>query len=108
MAAVYVRRGGGVYLLRALEGGLWKLGRSERPRARRRAVSADERPCELVHVVYVPRAQQPEVEWWVHHRYAHARVQGEWFALSPGEVAEVCSWAEAPTALMPGVRPWRG
>jgi hypothetical protein len=97
---LYVRRGGGVYLMRALEGGLYKVGRSVFPRARRRSVAAQDRPCELVHVVWAPRAVQPRLEWWMHHRYAHARVEGEWFALSAAEVAEVRSWAEAPWALL--------
>jgi|SRR6516162_4439182 hypothetical protein len=86
-----MKRGGGVYLLEALDSRLYKIGLSRTPRSRRRRINTI-RPCRLLHVIYTPdRASRFALETLLHHRYADKRHRGEWFLLSPTDVASICS-----------------
>lgn len=73
-----------VYLLEA-DDGTYKIGRSQDPAGRARAIS---RPCKraaLVHVIATDNG--PWLERTLHRRYAARHQGGEWFALSADEVA---------------------
>lgn len=91
---VPMRRGPHVYLLRATDGVLWKIGASRRPRGRLREVVNAQRAATLVHVI--PSVDMFALEAWLHRRYAAVRDQGEWFRLTPVQVSELCAWSTDP------------
>lgn len=83
-------RPGYVYLMRC--GKRYKIGRSRDPHQRRRSLqTASPEPVEIIAVYEAEDAAATERA--AHERYAHCRVGGEWFALSPDEAAElVAAW----------------
>jgi hypothetical protein len=84
--------GGGVYLFRALDGILWKIGASTRVVGRLRSVSTIQRPCELVHIIRTNDLFR--LENYLHHCFIRKRHDGdgtrEWFRLDPRDVTLLC------------------
>jgi len=78
----------GVYLLKALEGPLWKIGMSLRVKGRLRQVYKTQRPCELIHVVTTndPYALEHYLHRAFRRRLHHEPAHREWFTLWPVDV----------------------
>lgn len=89
-------REGFVYLFEADLGGhrLYKIGASDDPPGRLKSFTSGPAPVRLVH--QIPTESMRHLEGWLHRRYAKCRVRGEWFALSPDEIAEFCGWTVDP------------
>lgn len=78
---------GYIYLLRS-EQGHYKIGKSKDVPNRTKALgTALPFKTELIHTIKA--ADMVAVETQLHERYAHCRLNGEWFALTVEEVAEV-------------------
>lgn len=71
-----------VYMLRD-SNNLYKIGETMDVKARLRHIKHDS-PFELIHTIVSQTAWW--AEHWLHRRFAHARVHGEWFALTEEEV----------------------
>lgn len=78
-----MRGNSGVYLFRALEGNLYKIGASDSILARRKAVSLTQRRCVLVHVIATN--DKFHLEAYLHRVFVrklhHEERHREWFNL---------------------------
>ena len=78
---------GAVYLLRA-ENGYYKIGQSSQPHKRIASIKGSmPLGMSLVHLVETKRYTELEKE--LHKRFAEKRVNGEWFALEPKDIAYI-------------------
>jgi Meiotically up-regulated gene 113 len=76
---------GGVYLLKA--GPFYKIGKADVFDRRIKQVRLQlPYEVEVAHLIYTPSPY--EVEHWWHERFAHKRMNGEWFGLSDEDVDE--------------------
>lgn len=66
----------------------YKIGRTVNPKQRFRTISLFEQPT--VCGVF-PCGDSVTVERWLHERFNHFRVHGEWFDLSAAKVSELMS-----------------
>lgn len=77
-----------VYLAEAEGIGRWKIGRTVKVKRREAGLQRQSPvPIRIVHTIETKESGALEAR--LHQRYAHARVIGEWFALSNAEVAEI-------------------
>lgn len=74
-----------VYLFKC--GEFYKIGRSNRPYNRRKALDVFAHPIEVICIINAGNGQRVEQE--LHRKYAHGRVRGEWFRLTSEEVHEI-------------------
>jgi Meiotically up-regulated gene 113 len=84
----YGHKGEVVYLAEAEGIGRWKIGRTVKVK-RREAELQRQSPVPIRIVHTIETKESGNLESRLHQRYAHARVIGEWFALSDAEVAEI-------------------
>lgn len=76
-------RGGRIYVFRV--GTRYKLGRSKDPQRRLQELrTALPDPIELV--AAFPASDAPAAERALHTRFAHRRIAGEWYALTPDDL----------------------
>lgn len=80
---------GYVYLVRSVSG-YYKIGRTKNPNSRVRTFGV-ELPFEIELEHVIPCADYIAAEKQLHQRYADKRLNGEWFALTDGEVVEIKS-----------------
>lgn len=74
----------GVYVIHSQ--GYYKIGQSGNIASRLASLqTASPHPIEVVLVI--PHAQPDALEAQLHHQFASRRAQGEWFILTPGDVA---------------------
>jgi excisionase family DNA binding protein len=80
------KQAGYIYLIKADEH--YKIGKSTNVAQRMRQFQFPF-PIELLHTIAVP--DMTGAENYLHRRFANQRIHGEWFALSPEDVASVCA-----------------
>jgi len=86
--ANYAHKDEVVYLVEADGIGRWKIGRTINVKRRETELQRQSPvPIRIVHTIETKESRA--LELFLHQRYAHARVIGEWFALSDAEVAEI-------------------
>lgn len=84
---------GFVYLFAHLEEPLFKIGYSTSPLRRLEEVAkAEDAPLELV--CSIPTSDMRALERALHEQYSLQRVRGEWFHLSPEDIAHVAGLAK--------------
>lgn len=79
---------GYVYLLREANGTHYKIGRTRNPENRLRTFSV-KLPFQVEYDHLIQTDDMYALEAELHQRFAHCRVDGEWFALTPDEVAHI-------------------
>lgn len=79
---------GYVYLLKQINGEHYKIGLTNNP-ANRLKIFGVKLPFEVEFDHLIKTDDMYALEYQLHQRYAHCRVNGEWFALTPEEVDEV-------------------
>lgn len=84
-------RGGFVYLLAG--GGLHKIGKTLSPEKRVRQIAAG-LPFAIETLCILEAADRHQLERALHVKYAHKRVNGEWFDLDPEDVSFIRAVAE--------------
>lgn len=76
---------GYVYILRA-ESGQYKIGRSKNPSDRLKTFSV-KLPFRVDYEIVIPSSNHKALERALHERFAAKWINGEWFALSPEDIA---------------------
>lgn len=90
------QRDGFVYLLQSPTG-TYKIGHTSDPKDRRKTFDV-KLPFEVEYLHLIPSNNMRALETELHERYAHCRVGGEFFALTPTDVSEICAMTgDAPT-----------
>ena len=91
MALPETKSPGFVYLLTCK--GVYKIGVAKNPLRRLKALqTGSSAKITLVHVIYSPDAFK--LEKYFHRLFAHKRMEGEWFALTPTMVDLVKRYQE--------------
>ncbi len=67
--------------------GIYKIGKAKNVRQRLASITRPPFVCELVHVIATDNATK--LESLLHCQFAAQRKQGEWFALSDGDIASI-------------------
>lgn len=81
-------RPGYIYLVKA--SGYYKIGLSKQPKVRFSQIGLQlPFPFEVLHIISATNMYETESK--LHQKYAHQRLNGEWFSLTESEVAEICS-----------------
>ena len=83
------KRGDGnfVYLMKDSANGLYKIGKSVRPKYRERTLQSEKPSVKMV----FSTPERPDLnERLLHLRYADQRKRGEWFQLTPAQVRFIC------------------
>jgi len=83
-----IRRRGYVYLV-ASSNGLFKIGRTINLHQRMWQLSSDHPEEELALIYAVELKDQFNGERWLHRKYRHKRVHGEWFNLDHSDIARI-------------------
>lgn len=86
-------RPGFVYLLREVNGPHYKIGRAKTPNNRRQTFEV-KIPYRVEYEAVIPAGDMFRLESELQARYAHKRVDGEWFVLEPEDVAYIKSLAQ--------------
>lgn len=81
---------GYVYLLNEVNGDHYKIGRTRNPENRLQTFNV-KLPYRVEYTHLIETDDMYTLEAQLHSRYNHCRVDGEWFALTPSEVAEIKS-----------------
>lgn len=85
---VTVTKHGYIYLIKKEGSDIYKIGKSIDPVTRiHRFEIVLPFPIVPIHVIDCVDYDQAEID--LHRRYAHRRIRGEWFALTPDEVTEI-------------------
>lgn len=84
-----------VYLISVSTTGRTKIGRSDPPGRRLLQVMDDWRNASLIHLI--ESANPSAVESALHRRFKEKRIEGEWFALSEGEIRMLLTVEKADT-----------
>ena len=83
---------GTVYVLKDLQIGGYKIGISRTIKDRLRTLKVGTK-CEVVGLWESPN--YTDLERILHNTYKHCRIpQSEWFALSPDELEDICTWLD--------------
>ncbi len=82
---VKIYKAGYVYLMRDIGLGYYKIGFSGNPTHRERTLQAERPSIELLY----SWLSNWKTEQQLHERYKEKRVRGEWFNLSPSDIAEI-------------------
>ena len=82
---------GYVYLIQSPTG-TFKIGRTNNPKNRMKTFSV-KLPFEVSYLCLVPTTNMYKLERALHQKFAHRRVNGEWFALDETDVAYIRSLA---------------
>lgn len=80
---------GYVYLLKSVTG-FWKIGRTVNPKDRLKTFGV-KLPFEVEYEHLIPCRDHIELERSLHKQFADKRVNGEWFDLSPEDIAVIKS-----------------
>lgn len=84
-------RPGYIYLVKADK--YFKIGLSKNPKVRFSQIGLQlPYPYEVLHII--PATNMYEAEMKLHEKYAHQRLNGEWFSLTENEVTEIRSLAK--------------
>lgn len=78
---------GYIYLLKSPTSA-YKIGRTRNPKDRLKTFSV-KLPFEVEYIALIPTDDMVELERVLHARFDHRRINGEWFELSPDEVAYI-------------------
>lgn len=89
MATKQVNKKGFVYLLKSPTG-FWKIGKTIDPKDRIATFSV-KLPFEVSYVHLIPCYDHHKLESELHIVFSHLQVDGEWFKLSPADIAWITS-----------------
>lgn len=78
---------GYVYILRS-DSGYWKIGRSVNPADRLKTFSV-KLPFVVSYEIVIPSPDYKALESELHNRFAYCWVDGEWFELTDGDIADL-------------------
>jgi len=76
---------GFVYLLREINGAHYKIGKTKNPESRAKTFGV-QLPYSVEYECVINTPSMSVLETALHERYAHKRINGEWFALDPEDV----------------------
>lgn len=80
---------GFIYLIKT-ENGHYKIGKSKKPETRLTALSTSQ-PYNLTLLHTIPVNYMSQAENFLHKKFKHSRLKGEWFSLIDSEVEWICS-----------------
>jgi hypothetical protein len=83
---------GYVYLIQEVSNGHFKIGRTRNPQDRLSTFNV-KLPFMIDYICLIPASNMRALESRLHSRFASKRVDGEWFSLSPADVAFIQSLA---------------
>lgn len=83
----FPQKGQYIYLIEGKRG-YFKIGRTRRPRKRIRKLSVI-LPFDIDVIHLIKTNDMVAAEQYMHERYQHKRVRGEWFELAPEDIAEI-------------------
>jgi hypothetical protein len=79
-----------VYLMKDLRSGFYKIGESKTPQYRERTLQSEQ---PLIELIEAWRAEKTD-EAFLHRKFAHKRIRGEWFSLDFVDYYEIYIYFE--------------